>query len=66
MYNAVKADNIARAMELQNIFLAFVEIWHKYGYRALFEYLMRRKGYGGGIDRMSTYLANTLCAEDTR
>jgi N-acetylneuraminate lyase len=46
IYNAVKAGNIARAMELQNIFLAFVEKWHKNGYRAVFEYLMRRKGYG--------------------
>ncbi len=39
MYKAVKSGDIARAMELQNIFLAFVEIWHKYGYRPIFEYL---------------------------
>jgi N-acetylneuraminate lyase len=51
MYNAIKTGNIARAMELQNTFLAFVEIWHKYGYRNIFEFLMRRKGYGDHVYR---------------
>ena len=51
MYNAVKAGDITRAMELQNLFLSFVEIWHKYGYRAIFEHLMRCKGYGDHVFR---------------
>ena len=46
MYESVKQNNITKAMDLQNVYLSFAEFLHKHGYRAIFEHLMRQKGYG--------------------
>ena len=46
IYNAAKAGNFARAIDLQHAYLTYGDILWRVGVRELFEHLMRVRGFG--------------------